>query len=57
VQIRVYLLDNSFKTLTVDSFTLACDVQDMVTRKLGLQFALPFALYEMAEGTCKLLAI
>lgn len=50
MSIRIYLLDGSFKTLTVDSFTLACDVQDMVVRKLGLTFAAPFALYEVAEG-------
>lgn len=49
VQIRVFFLDNTFKTLTVDSYTLAMDVADMIIRKIGLTCTSPFALYEAAE--------
>jgi len=49
VSIRVYFLDNTFKTLVVDSFNLASDVTDMMIKKVGLTCTLPFALYEQAE--------
>jgi acyl-CoA-binding protein len=49
MSIRVYFLDNTFKTFMVDSFTLVSDVLDMVVKKLAISNASIFGLYEFAE--------
>eukprot|EP01006_Ploeotia_vitrea_P027799 TRINITY_DN60566_c0_g1_i2.p1 TRINITY_DN60566_c0_g1~~TRINITY_DN60566_c0_g1_i2.p1 ORF type:complete len:674 (+),score=448.69 TRINITY_DN60566_c0_g1_i2:161-2182(+) len=49
VPIRVQLLDNSFKTLQVDSYTFVQDVEGMLYSKLNLTLTSPFALYETSN--------
>eukprot|EP00808_Paulinella_micropora_P026680 g54161.t1 len=49
VPIRVNLADDTFKTFTVDPYTLNKDVEEMLVQKYGLVVTSPFALYEGAE--------
>jgi hypothetical protein len=49
VPIRVNLVDDTFKTFTVDPYTLNKDVEEMLIQKYGLVVTSPFALYEGAE--------
>jgi MyTH4 domain/FERM central domain/RA like domain/PTB domain (IRS-1 type) len=49
VVLRVYLMDGSYKTITVDSFTLIEDVIEAIKQKLQLTYGKPFALYEVTD--------
>jgi len=46
VAIRVMLANGTFKTLQVDAYTFASDVETMLVHKLNLTLSSPFALYE-----------
>ncbi len=48
--IKVFLIDGSTRTLSVDSYTLVSDVVDMLVHKLSLTYSTIFALYE-ANGS------
>lgn len=50
VPIRVNLVNGTFKTLHVDAYTFARDVEAMMIEKLKLSLATPFALYEGDAG-------
>lgn len=49
IAIRVFFVDNSFKTLEVDSFTLVSEVEEMLARKIDLSCMQPFGLFEKGE--------
>jgi len=49
VPIRVNLVDDTFKSFTVDPYTLNKDVEEMLIQKYNLVVSSPFALYEGAE--------
>jgi hypothetical protein len=49
VPIRVNLADDTFKTFTVDPYTLNKDVEEMLVQRYGLTVTTPFAMYEGAE--------
>eukprot|EP00456_Euglypha_rotunda_P068051 TRINITY_DN591_c0_g1_i7.p1 TRINITY_DN591_c0_g1~~TRINITY_DN591_c0_g1_i7.p1 ORF type:complete len:814 (-),score=159.41 TRINITY_DN591_c0_g1_i7:107-2548(-) len=49
VPIRVNLVDDTFKSFTVDPYTLNKDVEEMLIQKYSLVVSSPFALYEGAE--------
>jgi hypothetical protein len=49
VPIRVNLVDDSYKSFTVDSYNTVKDVEEMLVQKYGLVVTSPFALYEGAE--------
>lgn len=48
VPIKVNLVDHTFRTFTVDPYTLNKDVEDMLVQKYSLVVREPFALYEAA---------
>lgn len=50
VPVKVTLVNGNSKTLMVDSFMLAREVEQLLVNKLGLSLTSPFALYE-ADGT------
>jgi hypothetical protein len=49
VPIKVNLVDDTFKSFTVDPYTLNKDVEEMLVQKYALVVSSPFALYEGAE--------
>jgi len=49
IPIRVNLVDDTFKTFTIDPYTLNKDVEEMLVQKYGLVVTSPFALYEGAD--------
>jgi len=49
VPIKVNLVDDSFKSFTVDPYTLIKDVEEMLVQKYNLVVSSPFALYEGAD--------
>jgi len=50
VPVKVGLVNDTFKTFTVDSFTFVKDVNESLAKKFNLQCEAPFALYEVAEA-------
>jgi len=51
VPVRIYLVDGTFKTLMVDSYTFARDVENLLFQKFNLTLQTPFALYEADANT------
>jgi hypothetical protein len=50
IPVKVALVNDTFKTFTVDSFTFVKDVNESLAKKFNLQCEAPFALYEVAEA-------
>lgn len=49
VALKVFLLNNSFRTVDADCFTLVKEVKRAVVQKLGLGYSVPFSLYEFSR--------
>lgn len=49
VPVKVGLVNDTFKTFTVDSFTFVKDVNESLAKKFNLVCDAPFALYETAD--------
>jgi len=49
VPVKVGLVNDTFKTFTVDSFTFVKDVNESLAKKFNLVCETPFALYEVAD--------
>jgi len=48
-QLKVYTLDNAFKTLDADCFTQIKEVKRNFVQKLGLGYSVPFSLFEFSK--------
>lgn len=50
IPIRIALVNGTHKTISVDSYTMAKEVEDIIISKLGLILASPFGLYQSDSG-------
>eukprot|EP00456_Euglypha_rotunda_P069897 TRINITY_DN61732_c0_g1_i1.p1 TRINITY_DN61732_c0_g1~~TRINITY_DN61732_c0_g1_i1.p1 ORF type:complete len:123 (+),score=13.59 TRINITY_DN61732_c0_g1_i1:158-526(+) len=52
VPLKIHLLDGTYKSITVDSYTLVSDVEELLVQKCELQAApFLFALYEAPKDS------
>jgi len=49
VPLKVYTLDNAFRTVDADCFTQVKDIKKQVVQKLGLSYTVPFSLFEFSK--------
>jgi hypothetical protein len=49
LSLKVYTLDNAFRTVDADCFTQVKEIKKAVIQKLGLSYSVPFSLFEFSK--------
>jgi len=49
VSLKIYTLDNAFRTVECDCFTQVKEIKRNIVQKIGLSYSVPFAIYEFTK--------